>query len=133
MDLDAGRGYIRGTGADLTLPEVVKALSLQQNVLELKRSVRIRVLIQEIRFVPMDLKEIEQCLQKYAKELNEKGGCIYLKGEESKFYIGKQYAYHGFSKVTVDGADLILDSKNSERTRASVRIPYHAISHITIG
>ena len=120
-------------GEDLTLPEVVKAISLQKNVLELKRSVRIRVLIQEIRFVPMDLKEIEQCLQKYAEELNEKGGCIYLIGEESKFYIGKQYAYHGFSKVTVDGADLILDTRNSERKRASYRIPYHAIRWIELG
>lgn len=121
-------------GEDLTLPEVVKAISLQQNVLELKRSVRIRVLIQEIRFVPMDLKEIEQCLQKYAKELNEKGGRIYLIADDIEYYIGEDYRdyTHGYPEVTVDGADLVLNGWMSIQEK-TIRIPYHAISRITIG
>lgn len=117
----------------MTLPEDVKAISLQQNVLELKRSVRIRVLIQEIRFVLMDLKEIEQCLQKYAKELNEKGGRIYLIAYDSEYYIFKQSRdYYGYPEVTVDGADLVLNGWGSDQGKTN-RIPYHAISRIIIG
>ena len=116
----------------MKLPEVVKAISLQQNVLELKRSVRIRVLIQEIRFVPMDLKEIEQCLQKYAKELNEKGGRIYLIANDIEYYIGEDYRDNrGYPEVTVDGADLVLNGWGSNQGQ-TFRVPYHAISRITI-
>lgn len=75
----------------------------------------------------MDLKEIEQCLQKYAKELNEKGGWIYLMSEY--YYVGAQFIDKGgYSQVTVDGADLVLDKTDfAGGSGQTLRIPYHAI------
>ena len=85
------------------------------------------------RYQDMNLDEIEKCLEKYAFDLNRIGGTIYTIADDH-YNIATKSEFYSYSKVAVDGADLVLRGKdyNDDTITETIRIPYHSISYIEI-